>query len=551
MAVNWERRKKSSDRTIGAGTAGMVGGTGMVAGGMRMAHTNRKKLEASLSSSAEHHIPKGGVYRGADSVFARRITRGGAIAGAGAALGAAGYGATLSGVGQRKKAKYKLEHVGKRHYGRTVSEQKAMRRDATLKMGGITAGAVGLAALGGRAKAQNYAVRSLVKAGQAGGMRRPNEQVVRTLAGHRPKSRRSLSPTRGDMSIAVGSSLAAGMGAGAAHHNIYRGDYKKVKKSLSSVSRAFRPVGHASNLKDVRVGVGAGRKGLHTTETWEKPGNWAWRGARQTTVTNSDPMGGNTFTRTTSLPGGLTAKGKKARNVTVGTGAVTAYGAGVHHEYKAQKKKVQKSMTASVWGVDHGADEIAKFTFKPVLNTGKAAMGALKKPTVAGPPKVPSVQNGLKQIGGMAKPKGVPMGASQSQMGGATSRIQARSRFNAGQQSALGQRLGVKKNLDAGVSVWGVNHGDEVAKADTKQKEATPGRYATGMVFPGFHGAVAGRKGKKLRAAGNEFGLATVGGIAGAGLTRGSHLGTTAGQYLGAAGGVHRSQRKGYYKPQS
>jgi len=201
-------------------------------------------------------------------------------------------------------------------------------------------------------------------------------------------------------------------------------------------------------------------------------------------------------------------------------------------------------MTHSVWGVDHNDDISKAFSFKPVL------AGKIKPPTM---PKVPSVQNGLKQIGGMAKPKGVPTGASQSQMGGANARIAGRQRFNAGQQSALSQRLGVRKSMenDMGVSVWGVDHGpDVVAKADTKEK-ASAGRYATGAVFPGWHGAVAGRKGKKLRAAGNEYGGAVVGGIGAAAITRGNPYASSAGQMIGAAGGVRRNQRKGYYKPQS
>jgi hypothetical protein len=88
------------------------------------------------------------------------------------------------------------------------------------------------------------------------------------------------------------------------------------------------------------------------------------------------------------------------------------------------------------------------------------------------------------------------------------------------------------------------------------------GRVATGMVFPGVHGAVAGAPGHKLRATGNEVGGLTGGAVAGGALgalghavTRG-HMPTTIAEHLveagalaGTAAGVQRAQRKGHYKP--
>ncbi len=101
------------------------------------------------------------------------------------------------------------------------------------------------------------------------------------------------------------------------------------------------------------------------------------------------------------------------------------------------------------------------------------------------------------------------------------------------------------------VSAFGIEHGD-FSKANDKSPSA--GRYATGMVFPGAHGAIAGKKGKKLSAFGNETGRAfvgsAVGGSTGLILSRGkSVLGTVGGALGGSAAGVRYNQRKGNYKP--
>jgi hypothetical protein len=105
-------------------------------------------------------------------------------------------------------------------------------------------------------------------------------------------------------------------------------------------------------------------------------------------------------------------------------------------------------------------------------------------------------------------------------------------------------------------SAFGVEHGG-ISKAE---KEATAGRYVTSWALPGAHGAVAGKKGKKLRATGSELagftGGAVGGSIAGLGAARlthsrgaakAVHAGTAAaGSMLGTA----HAQRKGHYKPQ-
>lgn len=85
-------------------------------------------------------------------------------------------------------------------------------------------------------------------------------------------------------------------------------------------------------------------------------------------------------------------------------------------------------------------------------------------------------------------------------------------------------------------SAFGVEHG-EFSKADQHGKDATIGRLVTGGVLPGAHAATAGRKGKKLRAAGYELGGAVAGSLVVA-------------PPVGAAIGTHMAHNKGYYKRQ-
>lgn len=121
------------------------------------------------------------------------------------------------------------------------------------------------------------------------------------------------------------------------------------------------------------------------------------------------------------------------------------------------------------------------------------------------------------------------------------------------------------------LSFWGVDHGDEVSKSaglpDKYNRNGSPsaGRRVSGTVFSGYHGLGAGKKGKKIRAAGNEFGGTVAGSLAGGaaaglatagrvknpkalyGLTFGA---STGGAVAGSQLGVNRNQRRGYYKPQ-
>lgn len=78
----------------------------------------------------------------------------------------------------------------------------------------------------------------------------------------------------------------------------------------------------------------------------------------------------------------------------------------------------------------------------------------------------------------------------------------------------------------------------EVAKQDSSSPST--GRLVAGGVFPGFHGAVAGKKGKKLEAAGHEVVPSLVGGAV---------LGPP-GSIAGGMIGTSMAHKKGYYQPQ-
>jgi hypothetical protein len=123
------------------------------------------------------------------------------------------------------------------------------------------------------------------------------------------------------------------------------------------------------------------------------------------------------------------------------------------------------------------------------------------------------------------------------------------------------------RNFDAIADALLTDDFEYVEKDDSR---ASTGRYATGMLFPGFHGAVAGKPGKKVRAAGNELGGNILGSAVGSGVSYGigrsigklkspraaiaaAGLGGLIGFGTSATGsglGVKRAQRKGHYKSQ-
>jgi hypothetical protein len=108
------------------------------------------------------------------------------------------------------------------------------------------------------------------------------------------------------------------------------------------------------------------------------------------------------------------------------------------------------------------------------------------------------------------------------------------------------------------MSAFGVED-TRISKADSdRPPKASAGRIASGALASPYHGLVAGKPGKKLRAAGNELGGGVLGGvggrIAGTVLTRGKPVGAAIGSRVGVLGGgaagVVRAQGRGYYKPE-
>ena len=119
-------------------------------------------------------------------------------------------------------------------------------------------------------------------------------------------------------------------------------------------------------------------------------------------------------------------------------------------------------------------------------------------------------------------------------------------------------------------SAFGIDHGESFSKKEARDpntgKKPSAGRRALASYDPGLHSIVAGRKGKKTRAVGNELGGSALGSIGGAGLgggigalaTRGkgpgaligAATGSIAGSIGGSQAGLNRNQRKGYLKPE-
>ena len=117
-----------------------------------------------------------------------------------------------------------------------------------------------------------------------------------------------------------------------------------------------------------------------------------------------------------------------------------------------------------------------------------------------------------------------------------------------------------REGSEMNYSAFGVQD-DRISKADDEPRpKASAGRIATGALVPSWHGAIAGRKGHKLRAIGNEFGGGLLGGAAGRGAgalataaTRGKVKGLrigggVTGSLAGGATGTVRAQKKGHLK---
>jgi hypothetical protein len=80
-----------------------------------------------------------------------------------------------------------------------------------------------------------------------------------------------------------------------------------------------------------------------------------------------------------------------------------------------------------------------------------------------------------------------------------------------------------------------------------EKREGSGGRDVAAAAFPGWHGAIAGKKGRKVRAFANEAVGATLGGAAGSVI--GGPIVGGAGAMAGGFAGGRRNQKKGHLKP--
>lgn len=175
----------------------------------------------------------------------------------------------------------------------------------------------------------------------------------------------------------------------------------------------------------------------------------------------------------------------------------------------------------------------------------------------------------LGRIAGAAKPTKVPKPLKQAQR---VTDAQTKGMLKDGQGRPRLPGGGAKAHADALRMQSKVKKNDDpfeleqtaIAKAANKN-ESTTGRKVTAALFPGYHGAIAGKKGRKVKAFGNEYLRAAGGGmagqVAGAGLgaavTRGKSQGAMlggavaggmGGSATGAVIGNNVNQRKGHLK---
>lgn len=102
----------------------------------------------------------------------------------------------------------------------------------------------------------------------------------------------------------------------------------------------------------------------------------------------------------------------------------------------------------------------------------------------------------------------------------------------------------LRRQMDPSTSHW-KKPGSGVSKANSKGN-ASFGRHVATQAFPGVHGAVAGRPGKKLRSAVTEAGTGIGGGVAGGAVGGAVGALVTRGRPAGAAiGGVVGGQAGG------
>lgn len=211
----------------------------------------------------------------------------------------------------------------------------------------------------------------------------------------------------------------------------------------------------------------------------------------------------------------------------------------------AREAKKAASVSKSIWGVEHN-EEISKLSPKEHWNL-------IKSPDHKGDRKIMRRER-LKGQG-----KGAAIGAGAGAAVGAGLSVATRGRYRMGPSAGFGA---------LGGTVLGQNIGDEVGRRRGFRKGAFPGYEPTafgarkiskkrtqhssaGRSFlagaaPGWHAAIAGKKGQKIRAAATEGGASILGGLPGLALKSPglTSVGSFAGGYVGNKGNIHAGRLK-------
>jgi len=217
---------------------------------------------------------------------------------------------------------------------------------------------------------------------------------------------------------------------------------------------------------------------------------------------------------------------------------------------------------ASKWDKEYGGKikakkkKIKKGVYSKLPRFGVAAEN-LAKPNATAPIK------GVKSIKVEAPKPQTPVNAPPDQIkpwpGGVKrkwSEISGKEKALLATGAGVGTGYGVARHRSKKELVKNMDPFELSKKKDHKSKgNPSTGRAVTSALFPGIHGAVAGRKGHKVDAAGNELVGSIAGGTVGqmAAIPFGPAamgVGGVAGNITGNTLGTRRANRMGYYKAQ-
>lgn len=229
-------------------------------------------------------------------------------------------------------------------------------------------------------------------------------------------------------------------------------------------------------------------------------------------------------------------------------------------------------MATSYWGVDHG-ETVSKGFFETDVRPSQRKK-SYNRPGVFNSRKDNTV--GAAAGGGTGAALGWAAGSHMSGVRARPRELAAVGALGAGAGALAGaasysknskskRAVKLRTKIDSNWDKHQAKKNKKVSKADYGKPSG--GRRVTAQAFGPFHGAVAGKPGKKIRATANQ-GIGNVGGYLGGGAlgsaagmlaTRGRSplasagggaVGSVGGWLAGGQAGVKRNQRKGYLKPQ-